>query len=650
VSGASTPPANTSFDTIVAGPDGALWFAGLKGQIGWITTSGTLSTFDLPAIPPPAGQSGTSTTVTPTGLTVGPDGALWFTGAANDVGRITTAGAVTEFATGSQISPGATIVAGPDGNLWFTISEVSADGASQIGRITPSGSVTAFSTPGSGPLPAGLTRGPDGNLWFTLKEDGSTPSEQPQVGKINPDGVVTLQVLPQGTTTGDRPGVPEYPGPITAGPDGALWFTEVGGIGRITTSGAIQQFAIPQVGNYGVTTITAGPDGAVWFAYSNDLESTVGIGRITTTGSVRLYPLRAGSSVQSLTGGPDGNLWFTDSYESRSKTDHFKHIDEIGRITPQGSITVFPLHLNPRSAGLSGINAGPDGALWFTGQNAPSVHNVTPFLGRITRRGRVTIFDLPADRDPHASYAPNPPGQPITGPDGKIWFTGTVHNTQGVIRVSIRGKLAGVSPLPDTLQAMAALPDGQVFVTTTADTVGILTRSADLAMVPQGSSPDEIVDAQGLTAGPDGNLWLTASDTSIIARITGLDTPSGGLDDSVRVQKAPDWDGSEWTNTTGTAQPTFSGIAAPGATVALSVQKLGDSQPIAIGQVQASPTDGSWKLTSAVTLASGSYAVSATQEGNRPASSVLYSLTPDSSGTLSNALVTDATPIACSKL
>ena len=34
----------------------------------------------------------------PTGITAGPDGALWFTEAgANQIGRITTSGAVTEF-------------------------------------------------------------------------------------------------------------------------------------------------------------------------------------------------------------------------------------------------------------------------------------------------------------------------------------------------------------------------------------------------------------------------------------------------------------------------------------------------------------------------------------------------------------------------
>jgi hypothetical protein len=68
---------------------------------------------------------------------------------------------VTEFSAGiSPRSAPAGIAAGPDGNLWFTESRVS-----RIGRITPAGAVTEFElTPGS--RPAGIAAGPDGNMWF----------------------------------------------------------------------------------------------------------------------------------------------------------------------------------------------------------------------------------------------------------------------------------------------------------------------------------------------------------------------------------------------------------------------------------------------------------------------------------------------------
>ena len=56
------------------------------------------------------------------------------------------------------------------------------------------------------------------------------------------------------------------PNQIAAGPDGALWFTEVDRIGRITTGGVITELAVGAVSNpQGIVT---GPDGALWFTES----------------------------------------------------------------------------------------------------------------------------------------------------------------------------------------------------------------------------------------------------------------------------------------------------------------------------------------------------------------------------------------------
>src|SRR5260370_2662944 len=60
----------------------------------------------------------------PHGITLGPDGALWFTEfQANKSGRITTSGSITEFAIPPS-SSGTTcpyrITTGPDMVIWFT--------------------------------------------------------------------------------------------------------------------------------------------------------------------------------------------------------------------------------------------------------------------------------------------------------------------------------------------------------------------------------------------------------------------------------------------------------------------------------------------------------------------------------------------------
>src|SRR5450755_2635061 len=66
---------------------------------------------------------------------------------------------------------------------------------------------------------------------------------------------------------------------ITAGPDGALWFTEKNGnnIGRISTGGVVTEYPVPTPDSE-LFAITPGPDGALWFT-----EYQAGkIGRITT--------------------------------------------------------------------------------------------------------------------------------------------------------------------------------------------------------------------------------------------------------------------------------------------------------------------------------------------------------------------------------
>src|SRR5215470_15761453 len=74
-------------------------------------------------------------------ITSGSDGALWFTeNGSNQIGRITTSGAITEYPIPSSSSGPIAITTGPDGALWFTTP-------AKLGRITSSGSVLEFAIP-----------------------------------------------------------------------------------------------------------------------------------------------------------------------------------------------------------------------------------------------------------------------------------------------------------------------------------------------------------------------------------------------------------------------------------------------------------------------------------------------------------------------
>ncbi len=72
------------------------------------------------------------------------------------------AGTITEFPLPAPGSAPFGITLGPDGKVWFTESS-----GNKIGRITTSGIITQFPVPTSGSLPFGITTGRGQKVWFT---------------------------------------------------------------------------------------------------------------------------------------------------------------------------------------------------------------------------------------------------------------------------------------------------------------------------------------------------------------------------------------------------------------------------------------------------------------------------------------------------
>jgi virginiamycin B lyase len=282
----------------------------------------------------------------PFAITVGPDGAMWFSEAsANKIGRVTTAGSITEFGGLTGTFPDG-IVTGPDNNLWF----VEFTGAQKVGRMTTTGTLTEFPLGGN---PQGIAAGPDGNLWIP-QNTGNV------IVRMNTSGVIT------GTFPLVLGSAPRH---ITAGPDGNLWFAESANparIGRITTAGVLTEFAIPTpTGSpFG---ITSGPDGNLWFTEANVPK----IGRITTAGVITEFPVNGQPLL--IAPGPDGALWFGEGNGNK-----------IGRITTSGAYTEY----TPPTASSSptGVVTGPDRNLWIT-ESGPSL------IGRLTGQSKIGIFN-----------------------------------------------------------------------------------------------------------------------------------------------------------------------------------------------------------------------------------------------------------------
>jgi streptogramin lyase len=279
---------------------------------------------------------------------------------------------------------------------WLAVAASATAGSTEVDE---------FSLP-SGNQPVAITRGPDGNLWFT--ESTAWFANGTAIGRITPAGEIA-----------------EFPGAhpsssfqaIVAGPDGNLWFTENAAIGRITTSGSISTFAVPN--GFKPAAITAGSDGNLWFT---DSGGSSGIGRITPAGQVTIFSGPGeGRQPHELAAGPDGNVWFTEQQSGGAS--------RIGRINPAGEITEFSV-----GGPTAGIALGPEGNMWFTGGER---------IGRITPDGRVREFALPSRSSVGTSA-----GQIVTGPDDNMWFAGYSGSHPGspyIGRVTPQGVGTGFS-------------------------------------------------------------------------------------------------------------------------------------------------------------------------------------------------------------
>jgi virginiamycin B lyase len=243
------------------------------------------------------------------------------------------AGSVTSSPSGTGSQPAAIgpyVVQGGSGGHWrkFTVA-----GGASLAR---------------------LAVGSDNSIWYV---DGNN-----KVGRTTMAGQSTEFSLPANT----------QPRGIVGGPDGNLWVTDIGNLDilRVTTTGTVTAFPLVyQMFNYNSGgSVTVGQDGALWFASGTQGAGGGQIGRITTSGSFKPFPVHSGCTLGQIAWGPDNNLWFTQG------------CSQIGRMDTSGNVMQFLL---PTGDGAYAIIPGTDGTLYFDdGQNN---------IGRITTGGAITL-------------------------------------------------------------------------------------------------------------------------------------------------------------------------------------------------------------------------------------------------------------------
>lgn len=311
---------SNNINVLAAGPgDGNVWYA-TYAAIGKMS---------------PLGQATEYTNGLPTAsiyaLAPGTGGVTWFADDSGDIGSISTAGTVTPAVSYSaypscssngknngdaharstkQVETAAcsginAMIAGPDGNVWF------ADDDAMIGNVTPGGAVSEWDItalpgwPGGTSEPEQVAFGPDGNLYVA---DYAGFIARVTLSGGAPAAITTVTLASNcGTNT------------IAAGPDGNIWFGDsCANIGTIPpgnfTSGGMLMWSVYGVTGDGYLSNMVATPGSVWFTDDNSavyrLSGLAGVSASTSPAITPVNPFSSPSAdPYALAVGPDGNLW-----------------------------------------------------------------------------------------------------------------------------------------------------------------------------------------------------------------------------------------------------------------------------------------------------------------------------------------------------
>jgi virginiamycin B lyase len=370
-------------------------------------------------------------------IVAGPDGALWFTEqGAGKVGRITTAGQITEYPIPNNASgladSGPTDIVPSGGGLWFL-----TDIGESTYRMATNGTFTLVYSNEFYPA-ANLSPSDTGGVWLMQSfGDGDTQ-----------DGQALVRVDPDGTAT-------DYPAThtnhlysIAEAPDGSVWFNNGGSyLYRMTDAGAQTSSPLSLPSPNEVSSIAFGHDGTVWFTdYApNSLtgdgccggidELADGVSHRTPVG---IQQVVEGIEPDSLTVGPDGALWFA-FHKPPAFPSQMNSFDGVGRIDPAtGQVQLADT--DPYVPG--DIAFGSDGALWF-------VDNGANDIGRITIGA--SLFS-PGGGGAGGGVVPSAPAVALTLPSARI---ASLRRT-GMLRIGCRLAGAGRCSLTATITAAAA--------------------------------------------------------------------------------------------------------------------------------------------------------------------------------------------------
>lgn len=273
-------------------------------------------------------------------------------------------------------------------------------------------------------------------------------------------------------------------GRIATAPNGDMWFlgTEKNILGRITRSGAIDEFNLPFVtAGYTASDLDIDASGAVWVAYDYGTKvlryhpldaGPATVWNVPASLSIRVGPdavWMAGSTaapgVRRIAGGnlvEDPNSPDCDGAIGRGRDGLMwcQQFDRLVQVNAAGSGGVaYPL---PATATYPySIAAGPNGKIWF-GRDSGGTWITSPSngnIGWVGDNGQVTTIRT-GDRTAPRSL--------VTGPDGNVWFT-SVGAAKGIGHVNAAGAGAVVQVGNYEPTALTYGADGAIWFTDKAN-------------------------------------------------------------------------------------------------------------------------------------------------------------------------------------
>ncbi|MDQ3957717.1 MAG: PxKF domain-containing protein, partial [Actinomycetota bacterium] len=340
----------------------------------------------------------------PADLTVGADGAIWFTQVqGNHIARLdATTLELREWRIPTDYARPKGIVATPDGKVWFLEHQAfqlgSFDPATETFQEFPIGFPRNWSPGCCGGYGQDIALGPDGAIWIVAQQ---------MIHRFDPD----TREWTWTDVYGGNPGwFPNFRS-ITAGPDGKLYLAD-------NTGQGIWQMEPGPLNNayYSLTLTEQGPNPRFRFFPVPGTEVTCGPshGDCVWGGP---YPPNIGLS--EVAAAADGTIWFT------AWSEHM-----VGKMAPGGDFTLFDLG---RHNWPGAVTEGPDGGIWFFATGELRDGRYGQSIGRIGPNGGYRMFTLPFAW-PTMNY---PIGNVVAGPPGQrsVWYTDLSGNYVGRVNI-----------------------------------------------------------------------------------------------------------------------------------------------------------------------------------------------------------------------